>query len=211
MGKIVFVFNGRPKCGKDTLATFLIDNLNSHTELTTNRHKFAQLLIDQACCLSNISLNEWNTRYATEKDVPWNRLLGMSQREWICYIAEEVVKPKLGRDFYARALAENIDKLSEQVHIITDGGFPEEIYELCECETVDHVVLVRVEMPSVEYIKDTRKDLSTVEHVKLSHVNLTNIFGGLSDTVMQMMERVYSLLDLFRSKTDRSIDKDNNL
>lgn len=187
-GKKVIIFNGKPKCGKDSLEEELSKYLALHGSVI--HLKNTTLLIKQACAVANISIEEWMERYEQYKDVAWDKLNGYTQRQWICYIAEEVVKPHLGKAFYGKQMSEKMNDCKEDFIVITDGGFKEELLAECDHPCIDTILLFRVNRPGGPDIKDTREDLSTVVHPKIVHKIITNNEGELATALYKVISDV---------------------
>lgn len=120
----IIVLNCPPRSGKDTIAAEFVKN-DGYTMLS-----FKAQLIEIALLISNVSRQEWDERYETMKDVPWDRLGGLSQRQYLIKISEEWVKPVHGKDYFGKIIAENSHP--RNTYILPDGGFEEEIFPLYE-------------------------------------------------------------------------------
>ena len=120
----IILLNGKHQCGKDSFAeTIAIPGSGIETL------KFADPLVKIACAMFSIKRWEWDSRYALNKDKRWDRTDQMSQRELLIWIAEDCVKPRLGKGFFGRRAAKAIRALDKRKHtvILTDAGFYPEI------------------------------------------------------------------------------------
>jgi hypothetical protein len=138
----ITIFNCPPRAGKDVVRKFLQENFNFHGG------EFKDTLFDIAFSVSRVPKDVWFERYNTSytgvdgitvnmKDVPWDRLNGMSQRQFLIKISEEWVKPAFGKNWFGKALAFDISEevAHEVVNLnfaISDGGFNEEIAPLID-------------------------------------------------------------------------------
>lgn len=123
MTKIV-VLNCPPRSGKDTIANEFVKQDGFVMQ------SFKSKLIEIALLISNVSKEEWDARYENNKDEPWERLGGLSQRQYLIKISEEWVKPVHGKTYFGDIIAENSD--SYEISILPDGGFEEEVRPLYE-------------------------------------------------------------------------------
>ena len=133
---MLICLNGPPKSGKDTLAKYIRES-----------HKYAggsfkTKLIEIALCISQISYFDWDTRYEDRslKEEPWQRLGGLSQREYLIKISEDWVKPVQGSRYLGDVLAHRIKYNFEGLDVVlSDSGFPDELKPLLELE---HDILI---------------------------------------------------------------------
>lgn len=123
MPKII-IFNCPKRSGKDAVASYLKD-----VGLPVEIASFKEKLIEIALCVSMIPKQEWDERYESSmKEEPWDKLGGLSQRQYLIKISEEWVKPVHGKDYFGKALCDNIKKtgITDKFFLVTDGGFDEE-------------------------------------------------------------------------------------
>lgn len=137
MNPKIFILNCFPRQGKDYLARWLW-----FYQKFTNR-QFKDKLFDIALEVSSISDNEWFARYNTDyKELPWDKLGGLSQRQFLIKISEEWVKPVFGKDYFGNALCQQIEKDFQKgstLFAISDGGFVEETQVLVDAFGHDNV------------------------------------------------------------------------
>lgn len=127
--KKLIILNAPPRAGKDrTLEELLqLNPAIQHIE-------FKAKLFEIALVVSCLTESEWFERYnATDtdgkfmKDKPWDRLGGLSQREFLIKISEEWVKPVFGDDYFGQAVAATIKNYPAEIFCSTDGGFDSEV------------------------------------------------------------------------------------
>jgi len=140
--KTLVILNGPPRVGKDSYANLLTDY--HHRRLKDN-------LVDLAIHMSGISHEDWDRRYeATNqsslgfahdgytatatfwmKDEPWARLGGLSQRQYLIWLSEKVMKPMHGPDVFGQRLKDDLDFENDMCgdtdFIVSDGGFIAEV------------------------------------------------------------------------------------
>lgn len=169
----VFILNGPPGVGKDTIGRLLDMPVET----------FKEDLYDLAGKFFGVSpftvkaLNE--DRSTKEKrigvlSIPGTEnttLAGMSPRQALIYVSERVVKPMFGKQYFGKTVVERLRrKYPDGAKILfTDGGFPEEVDELCEDGIEVHVI--RLKSPGYDFRGDSRLYLSAcyTEHEVTFH------------------------------------------
>lgn len=137
------VINNCPKrSGKDAVGAYL--ESNGYPIQTVS---FKKKLIEIALCVSMIPEEEWDERYEQLKDEPWDKLGGLSQRQYLIKISEEWVKPVHGKDYFGKALVDNIIKQADPANpkyfMVTDGGFDEETTTVVENFGINNVIILQ--------------------------------------------------------------------
>lgn len=181
MNKVV-ILNGAPGSGKDTIANALVPNGFSHREVK-------RALFDQALALSQINELEWFGRYNNRelKEAPWDRLGGLSQREFMIKISEEYVKPILGNNFYGVQAANEAKRCLEKRNVVfSDGGFQEEFNTIRDEVGKENILLVRLHRDGCSFKGDSRGFLSHPEF----EMDLYNN-GSIENAVREILKRVY--------------------
>ena len=141
-GRKVVLLNGPPGCGKDTIGRILCDL--GMCEMLAFKGK----LFDIALNVSGISKEDWFERYNDRelKELPWERIGDLSQRQFLIKISEEWLKPTFDDGYFGRAAAEAIDTLdSEKDVVFTDSGFQKETDVLIAHGYEVHVIHLRRE------------------------------------------------------------------
>lgn len=169
--KTAIILNGMPNTGKDAVA-----NMTDFVHLRFKSH-----LVKLALAISGVDPVEWEHRYDIRelKEAPWDQLpFNMSQRQFLIYVSEEVIKPKFGKDYFGKFIADKIDKAYDGVFIFSDGGFVEEVEPLAK--VVDHIYIVRLTRTGCSWGSDSRGyinslwDNSTLVHLSNDRpLNLT--------------------------------------
>lgn len=147
MKQIIVVLNGPPGCGKDTLA----NALKAKDFATAS---FKTPIYRMAASLSGVPLNEFISRHTDRelKEQAWDKLAGMSTREFLIHVSERVVKPIYGPDHFGRIAAKNIESLPPYFDVVfSDGGF------LPEFDALPHPkLLVRLHAKWASWGNDSR-------------------------------------------------------
>lgn len=148
------ILNGPPGVGKDTLAGLLVAMGDfSQCENKTTLHEIA-------LAMTGLAPEVWYERYNNRelKEVPWEELGNMSQRNFFIHLSENVVKPIMGLDQFGRLSARRAAKCPGNV-VFSDGGFQPEMGCLQEAFGVENVFLVRLARHGYSFEGDSRNYL----------------------------------------------------
>lgn len=151
MAKII-VLNAPPHAGKDTIGGLVKD----YSPVPLRLLSFKQPMFDIACAMLGPSnyrkfLAAYNDR--SQKEKPHAFLNGMSCREFMIWISEDVIKPRFGNGYFGKAFAQEAESSDIPV-ICTDGGFPDEIIELIRGG--HEVKVCRLHRPGYTFEGDSR-------------------------------------------------------
>ena len=129
MSKII-ILNAPPGAGKDTIGKIVLERSQNPVCITS----FKQPMFNIALAVLGAKrygdfIAAYNNR--DEKEKPLDFLMGMSPRQFMIWISEDVVKPKFGRDFFGKRFAESASN-SDCPVICTDGGFADEVIALID-------------------------------------------------------------------------------
>lgn len=156
-GKVI-ILNGPPGSGKDTIQEYITTEMNGHHEWFAARVK--GVLFKQAVNIAQVSDEDWFDRYNTPglKEVGWDVLGGLSQREFLIKISEQWVKPVFGKDFYGiKAAEQTLQVVSQGVNVIfSDGGFQEEFDVMSDILGAENILLVHLHREGCDFRNDSR-------------------------------------------------------
>lgn len=154
--KKVIILNGAPGSGKDEGAKHLVSMLKGEGVLS--RHcEFKERLFDITRVVYGITIPEWERLYTREnKEKPNGRLQGLSPRQALIHISEDIMKPSFGKDYFGKAAAED---LTEGVNVFSDGGFIEEVRPIISKVGVKNVLIIRIHRTGHTFQGDSRKYL----------------------------------------------------
>ena len=123
MSKIVFVLNSPPHSGKDTIADLMVERIGAA------KHEFKEPLIKAAAKYYDVDLEFFkyvvtSREYKDTLDSWFSRSehskgKGMTPRQGLIHVSEEVFKPNYGADYFGKISA---DKISTGVNVFSDGG-----------------------------------------------------------------------------------------
>lgn len=157
----IVLLNGPPRCGKDTAAMGLLNHFHSQKR-NAYHHKFASPLADGLRGMFGIDPGRWMYLYATAKEEACDELLGMSPREAMIWLSEDVMKPEFGGDVFGRLAANAITTLPSGTIVISDCGFPKEIVPVALLPSVGwrNLLIVNVHRPGCSFKGDSRGYIS---------------------------------------------------
>lgn len=161
MNKKVIILNCPPRSGKDTIADLYVAR---HKNCT--KKSFKDRLFQIAFLVSNVSQQEWFERYETMKDVPWDRLGGLSQRNYLIKISEDWVKPVHGQEYFGQKLLEDvIEDNDHDTFIIPDGGFEDEVKPLANYIDNNNILILQWSRKGSSFDNDSRDWVITYPNI----------------------------------------------
>jgi hypothetical protein len=160
--KIIIVLSGPPSCGKDTAASAFNRwyHCCEHLEMKRQLFKIAKSIIP-------FSEKEWDERYEcpTLKSQPWDKLGGLSQRQFMIKISEEWCKPIFGKDYFGHMAVKSVIDTDNDIpwttntfYFFSDGGFMEEIECLKEVKD-SKLIVIRIHREGKSFAGDSRNYL----------------------------------------------------
>lgn len=166
--KIVGLFNGPPRCGKDTA----VDYLSSILEATLSSETIVVMKISErikdgthaAYGMPNIRHDHFEDR----KDTPLPEFNGLSPRQaYIKFDGE--FKAQYGEDIFGKIMTKKIDETEGSIFLISDSGFNCECPPMTDRFEATNMFLVRVHMKDKDFSNDSR------EWIYLDNVRSTDI------------------------------------
>ena len=148
---MIVIFNGPPASGKDEAAS-----------LYKEKYGFGNLSFKYQLFKETIKHFDVDKRWFMEgyndrdqKEKKEFALQGMSRREAMIHVSEDIIKPKKGLDYFGRSVAEEIEE--ENNYALADGGFVEELEPIIEKVGAENIVIVQLTREGHDYSSDSRK------------------------------------------------------
>lgn len=178
----IVLLNGPPNSGKDVIASHIVETMDGkHVEFKESLFKLVKMLY-------GISDERFEELYSRElKEVPMAELGGISIRDAMIHVSEDVVKPNFGNDYFGRALSSSIRQGA--VNVISDGGFEEEVVPLTMKYGKDNILVIKLYRDGCTFDGDSRDYLpwnfGLNYHLTQLHNNgtLEDAFEGASEIV----------------------------
>lgn len=181
MNKVILL-NGPPRCGKDTVANYICRRFDAH------HHKHALILQRAVSALFAVPWPEWQARYEPDKDTPWETLEGLTPRQAMIWVSEEVMKPRFGHTYFGRKLAATITAGRAPLNVISDCGFQLEQDPIISTFGAENCILIRIHRPGTSFANDSRSYITA----PCTSVDLPNTGG-----VPELYERAERIMEEF--------------
>ena len=182
----VFLLNGPPGIGKDTLAAN-IKEMFGFPSLA-----FKDALYKETAAYMGVDL-EYFINMATmrhTKDAPDMLLDGMTPRDALIHVSENIIKPKYGKKFFGLKAVQSLIELDGQAGtvVFSDGGFCEETE--CLVEYGYEVHIIQLHNKDFDFKQDSR-DYVTVPGATVHILNTTMGKPGLDlANFMNILEKI---------------------
>src|ERR1035437_4701349 len=185
--KQIFLLNGPPSSGKDSIGKYITDINKTFTV-----DKLAYPL-KQACkvmfSLSDEEFLEYDTNVKL-KVTPQERFYGVSWRQVNIDLSEKYIKHQYDSAFFGKSLASRIKNSSKERFLITDSGFMEEVAPLVATFGVDNVFLIQLHRDGYTFVGDSRSYLDG-DKLGIKRYILTN--DNLDKFLNDATNLIYSL------------------
>ena len=187
-GKVVLIMNAPPGSGKDTLAgdddwcqrvgdMLLVDyqfDKGGPFSCDVEHVSFKSAMFDILPSILRVgldpeSVNEFYDRYYDRalKEQPWDKLGGLSPRQFLILLSEDFMKQVFGKDvfgkFSARLASYPVYGVGGEVCVFSDGGFVEEVNEVVKAVGAENVYVLQWEAEGCSFDNDSRRYLSSDE------------------------------------------------
>jgi hypothetical protein len=179
------IFNGPPGSGKDEACHFLKTNYGyKHLQ-------FKDQLFIETAKYYNVSLDWFLDGYdnRTIKETPTNELNGLSRRDALIHVSEDIIKPKFGKDYFGIKTAEVIDGVSS--YCFSDGGFVEEVHPLINTVGQENICIVQLIRSGCSFSSDSRNYIygNLQDRFGLPwHISVTELVQTNPDIPIRMYE-----------------------
>ena len=117
-----------------------------------------------------------------------------SSREALIHVSENIMKPKLGQDYYGRKFLEKVERSPERYSFAADGGFKNEVLPLLDAGY--QVVVAQLERSGATFEGDSRTLLNEDDFKDYSNIKFTTIInnGSLDDLYNNIREFAFDLV-----------------
>ena len=153
MLNLCVILNGPPGVGKDTIADLMVSE-------GFVKHQMKAILYQHTADHCRIPLFIFETMASDRllKDKPTTLLNGLTPRQALIHVSENVYKPRYGLDYFGQAAAKACVDQNSRFTVFSDGGFDEEIEPLQE--VFDVVLIVRLHREGYTFEGDSRSYLT---------------------------------------------------
>lgn len=169
MTKKVMIFNAPPFAGKDYAVEFLKQEYDcNHVMFKRKLYQLLKVIYN----LSDEQLESAMMRHNKEyKSILFN---GISPRDALIKISEEVIKPNFGKDYFTKELVYDLDE--NKPNVASDGGFPEEIISLAENIGGENIFILRIQRDGCSFVGDSRTYISNeiIGQYRIRYVDIKN-------------------------------------
>lgn len=185
---MIVLLNGPPRSGKDMLA-------NKITRQIANfeKRRFKDALVDITSAIYRVpkEMIEEMLEDSEGKEKPSEVFDGLSLRQALIDVSENVVKPRYGKNYFGHATAKTMRKNVN--YAISDSGFVEEAKVIVDRFGGQNVVLIRLHRNGCDFSNDSRSYLPVD---MFTHVaNLQN-----NSSKHEILEQVIDVIELAQYK-----------
>ena len=227
-GKVVLIMNAPPGAGKDTLAgdddwcqrvgdmllaDYQIDK-GGRFSCDVEHISFKSGMFDILPSVLHVGLDpdgvsEFYDRYDDRalKEQPWDKLGGLSPRQFMIFLSENFMKVVFGKDvfgkFSARLASYPVCGEDGEVCVFSDGGFAEEVNEVVKAVGAENVYVLQWSADGCSFKGDSRRYLNAkdvpdgVKFVMLPH-NMKD--GDLAGWKAACLKRVSDYMEAENDK-----------
>lgn len=149
----IIILNAPPRAGKDTIARIIDEQYGLPVvSFKTPMFNIARGILGDTDFKEFMSVYESDRKDTQELSI----LGGMTCRQFMIWISEDVIKPKFSKKHFGWLMAELLTEMEEDVDltICSDGGFPDEVEALIDFG--HKVKLVRMHREGFDFSNDSR-------------------------------------------------------
>lgn len=175
----VVLLNGPPGSGKDFIGKILSDEFGGVVR------RFKEELYEHTSDYYGVSF-EWFVDIASDrilKEMPCELLGGISPRDALIHVSEDIYKPKYGSGYFGKKLAES---LTEGITVVTDSGFMDEALEVIKEVSKENVILIRLHRKGCNFDNDSRSYIEIPSIFNIDFYNNTYDNEKLNDDILDM-------------------------
>jgi hypothetical protein len=183
-GKVILL-NSPPNSGKDFAAGYI----NGYTG--AKHCEFKNTLHNIAIAVTGLDEDSYYAIYndRDKKEQPQPEFFGMTPRQMLIWISEDVCKPKFGERFFGMSAANTLDL--EYGSVFSDSGFPEEVFPLAERVGAENIYVVRFNRNGSTFNGDSRNYLQPCDCPKgVNFIDMKN-----DGDIVDFVEDILALVD----------------
>ena len=147
------IFNGPPSSGKDEGCEFL-SAIYGFKHLSFKSQLFKDTIeyfgVDEEWFMEGYN--------RLTKDSPEYELQGLSRRNALIYVSEDVKKPKYGLSYYGDKTVEKLNGIDS--YCFSDGGFKDEVMPVINKLGTDNICIIQIFRDNCSYSNDSRDYLN---------------------------------------------------
>lgn len=195
--KVSIILNGPPGSGKDTIGDMLQDALHDiiyndrmlkqydYERVTINQ--FKEKLFELTMAIYSVGYETFFELYNDRKlkETPSHLFNGLSPRQAMIHVSENVIKPSFGQNYFGEAAAKILEN---GINIFTDGGFDDELIPIKEKSFVYVIHLYR---DGHTFKNDSRNYITSNYDMK---INYFNHFEDLETLKKEVTKLAYGIL-----------------
>lgn len=183
----IFLLNGPPSSGKDSLATY-IEGINK----TFTIDKFARPLKEANKGMFSLTEEEFKLydNDAKMKNTPQDRFYGKSWRQVNIDLSEKFIKSNYDTKFFGLELVTRISNNEKKRILVPDSGFLEEAEPIVEKFGKNNVYLLKLHREGFTYKGDSRNYIDG-EKLGIKTFNIVN--DNLDKFLADASRIIYSL------------------
>jgi hypothetical protein len=195
MTQRIILFNGPPRCGKDTAARACLEaeDLNGYFRIF---ERMSRPLKRSFAGLAGANFDRFdNLEYFEEhKEDPWTPL-GVSYRQFQIDMSEKFMKKCYGDSVFGRLFIQRVQRKQhvDAVAFVPDCGFDTEYTTLVNGFGSENVLVVKIYRPGTDFKSDSRNYLkvgSFGDKRDTEHVIHTNNAGTENEFKQKIVSRV---------------------
>lgn len=152
----VVIFNGPPRCGKDTLSRMLVEHMDSRITAPILEESLSMPMRHSMFGLLGLGYSDELYESLKPTIIPGLRVTG---RQHMIDISEKFLKPTYGEDVMARLFLDRVHAFPGIV-FVRDGGFQVEVNTLIDQFGPANVYVVRVHRKGCDFANDSREWVS---------------------------------------------------
>lgn len=158
----IIIFNAPPDSGKDWACAHLIKIFGNRI----NHIEFKKKVIDLLCCVYDLTLEEFYENYTRElKELPSDKFDGLSPRQALIKISEDVIKPNYGKEYFGLSVSRRL--VENKINAASDGGFVEELNPIYDKLGAENILIVRIYRDGCTYEGDSRNYIEEYKDVQI--------------------------------------------